>query len=320
MLLSFQSSPGRHSGQVIGDEIISVLRKFEIQDKLSAMVGDNVTVNDVVVRRVCQTLDPERQKLIAKQIRGCCINHTVNLMCVRFVKALGIPAASAINRQIHGATCMNEDDDFEAGGSSDGVLLWENDVILDEDRTEGVDPDLVDEYEDDLDIDTSHEIEATADGEEAMLSTLVTEFDAGDVTGKLMAFINQIRSSGEPTRIFLKELCVSNGCSPREIKLWVRTRWTSLSDCFETVLIMRKAIDLFCYLADDNQNIPPLRKPKKWIDFKLAAEEWRIIERSYACLKVPASIFSELSADKTPTAHKDYYRIGRRRQMIWSMK
>jgi hypothetical protein len=45
----------------------------------------------------------------------------------------------------------------------------------------------------------SMEIEASADDVEAMQEALMTEFDAGDVIGKLMAFIAQIRVCGEET-------------------------------------------------------------------------------------------------------------------------
>jgi len=133
-------------------------------------------------------------------------------------------------------------------------------------------------------------IEATPDDIEAMLGMTITDFKAGDVVGKLMAFINQLRASSEPTRDFLKHLCHTNECKPRDLKLWVRSRWGSLSDCFKVVLSMHVAIDDFCVLADGKSNLPPLQKPKLWRNFRLEKEEWLIIELAYQCLKVHWSV------------------------------
>ena len=46
--------------------------------------------------------------------------------------------------------------------------------------------------EDEFDIEVNMEIEATPDDVEAMLGTTITDFEAGDVVGKLMAFVNQL--------------------------------------------------------------------------------------------------------------------------------
>ena len=68
------------------------------------------------------------------------------------------------------------------------------------------------------------------------LEAYSTDFVAGDTVGKLMAFILQIRASSEVTWVYLCELCQSNNCPTWEIKLWIHTRWGSLSDCFRVVL------------------------------------------------------------------------------------
>lgn len=65
-------------------------------------------------------------------------------------------------------------------------------------------------------------------------------FDAGDVTGKLMAFIAQLHCSNEGTWEYLAQICTSLSCTSLEIKLRVRSRWGSLSNCFETVLVLQK--------------------------------------------------------------------------------
>ena len=83
------------------------------------------------------------------------------------------------------------------------------------------------------------EVEATADDADAILAANITDFDPGDVIGKLLAFIAQIRQCSEGTRAYLIQLCVENGC-PLEIVVWVHTWWGSLYDCFDRVIAVRK--------------------------------------------------------------------------------
>lgn len=161
---------------------------------------------------------------------------------------------------------------------------------------------LDDEYGEDFDVETSMEAEASPAEADAILDAYSTDFEAGDAVGKLMAFISQIRASCEATREYLHELCQSNNCPAWEIKLWIRTRWGSLSDCFRVVLGIQQvsiflisdtlahfhsqAIDIFCVLADENEDIPPLANGKKWSIYKLARAEWQLIQLAYSCLSV----------------------------------
>jgi len=55
-----------------------------------------------------------------------------------------------------------------------------------------------------------------------------------------MAFIVQLRLCGEDTHDYLKQLAAAQGCPSWDIKLWVHTRWSSLSDCFHVVLALQK--------------------------------------------------------------------------------
>jgi hypothetical protein len=97
-----------------------------------------------------------------------------------------------------------------------------------------------DELEDENDVDTRMDVEGT--GHEAGLKD--TSFQPGDVVGKVMAFISQLRVSGENIRDYLKKISISRGCPPLEIKLWVRTRWGSLSDCFRVILSQKKVCQI----------------------------------------------------------------------------
>ena len=64
----------------------------------------------------------------------------------------------------------------------------------------------VNEYDDEYDVNTSMDVEALADDIEAMQEALLTNFEAGDVVGKLMAFVAQLRLCREDTRDYLMEL------------------------------------------------------------------------------------------------------------------
>ncbi|KAF5331561.1 hypothetical protein D9611_007605 [Ephemerocybe angulata] len=92
----------------------------------------------------------------------------------------------------------------------------------------------------------------------------------------------------------------------RKFKLWVCTRWGSLSDCFETALALQPAIDRFCVTADYKTSIPPLRNGKTWNAYRMKPEEWTIIHLSHRVLKVAANMHSQLSADRTPTLQRVY--------------
>ena len=110
------------------------------------------------------------------------------------------------------------------------------------------------EFDEGLDVDISMEVEGLPDDAEAMHAAFDVDFEVGDVVGKLMAFIAQLRACSEDVREYLLQIATSLGCPSWEIKLWVRTRWGSLSDCFRTVLAIQKVRSalLFHDLSRDN--------------------------------------------------------------------
>ena len=138
----------------------------------------------------------------------------MHLAASHFVAALGVPGVRWAHKQVHDAACAK---DFQG-----------------EDE---------DEDTDQFDVDVSMEIEPLPDDVEAIKATLITDFDAGDVVGKLLAFISQLCLCSEDTCNYLKYIGALNRCPEWEIKLWVHTRWGSLSDCFHTALDIRKV----CY-------------------------------------------------------------------------
>ena len=115
-------------------------------------------------------------------------------MASHFMSALNISSLQKSRKNIHG-------DDID------------EDVGIDDHK------DL--ENEEDFDIDTNMEVEASGDDEDATQEASITEFDAGDVVGKLMAFIALLCSCSEGTQDYLTDLSISNGCIVWHIKLWV---------------------------------------------------------------------------------------------------
>ena len=88
-----------------------------------------------------------------------------------------------------------------------------------------------DDLDDGGDIDISTEIKASSDNVAAMASTTATDFEPGDVLGKLLAFINQVCMSSEGVCAYLDHVCAVNQLKPIKLCLWVRTQWGSMSHC-----------------------------------------------------------------------------------------
>jgi hypothetical protein len=142
-----------------------------------------------------------------------------------FIKALGVPSRVTGKRKRSQKDAENGDD--------------ENDDATD--ATEGNDTAKIgDKEEDDADIDISMDVEASANDAEAMAETLVVDFEPGDTLGKLLAFVNQVRMSSEDVREYLSRSCSMHNIKPIELRLWVRSRWGSLSHCLSATLEVQK--------------------------------------------------------------------------------
>ena len=79
-----------------------------------------------------------------------------------------------------------------------------------------------DDVEDDLDMNED------ADGD-------LEDFDPKDILGKILAFVNQVRSSPQ-ARAYFSKLCVEENVTPLQLLKWVRTRWASLYDLIARLL------------------------------------------------------------------------------------
>ena len=137
-----------------------------------------------------------------------------------FIRELGI--SSTRKRNNKSKTLANNEED--------NIILTE----LDDNNVEGSDAD------NDADINTSMDIEASAEDAEAMRVTIVVDFDPGDTLGKLLAFINQVHMLSEGVQDLLAQICEMHSIKPIKLRLWVRTRWGSLSDCLKFALAVQK--------------------------------------------------------------------------------
>ena len=142
-----------------------------------------------------------------------------------FIKALGVPSrVTRTGKHKHSRkTGKSADEDNDA-----------------EDNAEDNDGD-----EENDDIGISMDVDASADDVEAMAETLIVDFEPGDTLGKLLAFVNQLRMSSEDVREYLAHSCNIHNIKPIELRLWVRSRWGSLTHCLSATLEVQKVCCFF---------------------------------------------------------------------------
>jgi hypothetical protein len=144
-----------------------------------------------------------------------CIDHSIHCAAYHFLKALHIPSLSTTKHTLQ-------------EGQQDTGEVEE----LDDSDNPGDDPN------DDVDICTN--IEASPDDVAAMASTTVTDFEPGDMLGKLLAFVNQVCLSSEGVCDYLDHACAVHQIKAIKLRLWVWTRWGSMSNCLEATLAVQK--------------------------------------------------------------------------------
>jgi hypothetical protein len=75
----------------------------------------------------------------------------------------------------------------------------------------------------DNDINMSTDIKALPGNVAAMALTAMTNFEPGDVLGKLLAFVNQVCMSSKGVHAYLNHVCAVYQLKPIKLHLWV---WT----------------------------------------------------------------------------------------------
>ena len=132
-----------------------------------------------------------------------------------------------------------------------------------------------------------------------------TEFDPADLLGKILAFVNQVRSSPQ-ARAYFHKLCQDENLPPLQLLKWVRTRWASLYDLINRLLDVRAACNKFTLLADDDDRVPNLKSPKSYAMFKLAAREWRLLELIRDGLREPSLTCQSFSHSTRPSVYRAF--------------
>ncbi|KAH7920372.1 hypothetical protein BV22DRAFT_1021370, partial [Leucogyrophana mollusca] len=117
----------------------------------------------------------------------------------------------------------------------------------------------------------------------------VEDFDPGDLLGKVLALITQVRLSPQ-AKTYFATICKEEGLTPLELIKWIRTRWGSMADLIEHLITNRLAVDKFCLLADSSSKVPKL-KNKKYADYKVSPEEWEMLNLIQEVLKVGFNLF-----------------------------
>ncbi|KIM73292.1 hypothetical protein PILCRDRAFT_15383 [Piloderma croceum F 1598] len=147
------------------------------------------------------------------------------------------------------------------------------------------------------------EQEYLLDDEVAWLASLVDEaaapedkeiddeidFDPGDLLGKVLALVNQVRASPQ-AKVFFATMCHEEGVKPLELIKWIRTCWGSMYDLIDRMLTNCPAVNKFCLLADASPNL----KTRKYIDFAIAPGQL-VYEVLHVCLDFLSPIMSSFS-------------------------
>ena len=155
-----------------------------------------------------------------------CIDHSMHRAVYHFIRELGV--SSTRRRNTKSKTLFDNEDDLD-------INLTEPEDNLDAD--------------DDADINTSMNIEASADDAEAMMATTIVDFKQGDMLGKLLTFINQVHMSNKGIQDLLAQMCKMHMIKPIELHLWVCMCWGSLSDCLKSTLGIQKVRQLIMILG-----------------------------------------------------------------------
>ena len=143
------------------------------------------------------------------------------------------------------------------------VLAQRGEANDDTDSDTDPNPDFIEQDDDDDDVD----------------------FNPKDILGKILAFVNQVRSSPQARKYFRK-LCIEESVTPLQLLKWVRTRWASLYDLIARLMDVHCVCTKFTLLADSSPEVPDLPGTRSYAMFKLTAGEWDLLELIRDCLKV----------------------------------
>jgi hypothetical protein len=76
---------GIHSGRNISDEILEVIKTWDISERIGVYVADNTSNIDAAVRHIFSTLRPDEIDENPSARRSRCLGHIVNLAAQAFL-------------------------------------------------------------------------------------------------------------------------------------------------------------------------------------------------------------------------------------------
>lgn len=268
-VLAFREIVGDHSGENTGALLINILREYGLvdPDKLGWGTADGSTVCDKAIRVLAKSVDPTSKRWVAKERRARCMEHAIHCASRAFVTKVGPTPMASIKSALSSRLAADATD------------------------------------EDDDIFGAIEELAAAVDTTDDLIDT--EEFDPADLLGKILAFINQVRSSPQ-ARAFFHKLCKDESLQPLQLLKWIRTRWASLYDLIARLLDVRPACNKFTLLADDDNRVPDLKTPKTYAMFKLTEGEWRLLELIRDGLREPALSCQSFSHATRPTVYRAF--------------
>ena len=108
-----------HGGEALADTVVSVLLRYEIQDKLGVFVSDNDPSNDVATKSIVKQLKLEP---VWFNRRGRCFGHVINLAAKAFLFGTNTSAFEAVaaleedEGQINSEVLMQAQDEWRRQG------------------------------------------------------------------------------------------------------------------------------------------------------------------------------------------------------------
>lgn len=266
-VLAFREIVGNHSGANTGALLIEILGEYGLvdPDRLGWGTADGSTVCDKAIAVLAKSVDPTGKLWVAKERRARCMEHAIHCASRAFVNKVGPTPMGSVKSALSSKLAADASDEDE-----------------DDDNDDTNTPD----------IDTDDILTAE-------------DFDPADLLGKILAFINQVRSSPQ-ARSYFHKICKDEKLPALQLLKWVRTRWASLYDLINRLLDVRLACNKFTLLADDDDQVPNLKPPKTYRMFKLNEGEWRLLELIRDGLKEPALACQSFSHATRPTVFRSF--------------
>ena len=84
-LLALRRQLGNHSGENLASTLIKVGQEWDIKDRVSTIVSDNLATNDAYLHHVYKELNPSLRPNDIKAHRMRCYGHILNLVARAFL-------------------------------------------------------------------------------------------------------------------------------------------------------------------------------------------------------------------------------------------